>query len=147
MSSVYDNDVFRLFCTYAGMTTMKMMLLSFYTSRFRFKNDVFASPEDRISKSSKIGANIDEDVERVRRCHLNDLENIVPFLFLGFLYALSEPSVFAASMHYRIFFASRVLHSIAYLAPLPQPSRAFCFTVGWIVNASMAWNVIKLGMF
>ncbi|XP_071953489.1 microsomal glutathione S-transferase 1-like [Antedon mediterranea] len=145
--SSYDEDVFRLFCTYAALTILKMMLLSFYTARFRFAKNAFANREDRVSKDSKIGVNVDEDVERVRRCHLNDLENIVPFLTLGFLYTLTNPSVYAATMHYRIFFASRVLHSISYLTPIPQPSRALCFFVGWFVNASMAWTLINFGMF
>ncbi|XP_071953663.1 microsomal glutathione S-transferase 1-like [Antedon mediterranea] len=145
--SFHDNDAFRVFCTYAGLTTVKMMSLSVYTIMLRMKNDVFMNTEDKQSKDSKVGININDYIERVRRCHRNDLENIVPFLSLGFLYAITNPSVYSATMCYRIFFASRILHSIAYLTPLPQPSRALCFIVGWFVNATMAWGIISFGMF
>ena len=37
----------------------------------------------------------DEVVERVRRMHLNDLENFTPFFFLGLAYAMSKVCQFS----------------------------------------------------
>ena len=79
------------------------------------------------------------------RCHRNDLENIPPFLLLGLLYVLTGPSLQSAAWHFRIFAGSRFLHTVAYLMPLPQPSRALCFAVGAIANVSMAVQILMNG--
>ena len=57
----------------------------------------------------------DPDVERVRRAHLNDLENIVPFLLLCPLYLTTGPSVCLAATLIRGFAAGRILHTVGYL--------------------------------
>ena len=46
-------------------------------------------------------AGIHEDVERVRRAHLNDMENVIPFLFLGFMYMFTNPAYSTALWLYR----------------------------------------------
>src|SRR6218665_139472 len=74
--------------------------------------------------------------------HLNDLENIPAFLFLGLLYIFVEPSTSVALWHFRIFTISRILHTIAYQLPLPQPSRALFYTTGLLVCASMAFQIL-----
>ena len=53
-------------------------------------------------------------MERVRRNHLNDIENIVPFVLIGFGYVACNPSPDLALWHFRLFFFSRVLHTFAY---------------------------------
>ena len=40
-------------------------------------------------------------MERVRRAHLNDMENILPFLILGFLYMFTNPAYATALLCYR----------------------------------------------
>ena len=83
----------------------------------------------------------------LHRCHRNDLENITPFLIIGLLYIFTGPSAFAATWHYRLFVGSRFIHTIAYLLPLPQPSRALGFFVGVGVTVSMAVQVLQLAQF
>ena len=56
----------------------------------------------------------DPDVERVRRNHLNDIENVVPFVLIGLAYVACNPSAGAALWHFRIFFFSRILHTFSY---------------------------------
>jgi glutathione S-transferase len=56
----------------------------------------------------------DPDVERVRRNHLNDIENIVPFVLVGLFYVGTNPDRDVALWHFRIFFVSRVLHTLTY---------------------------------
>nr|XP_008533217.1 PREDICTED: microsomal glutathione S-transferase 1-like [Equus przewalskii] len=76
------------------------------------------------------------------RAHLNDLENIVPFLGIGLLYSLSGPDLSTAILHFRIFVGARIYHTIAYLTPLPQPNRALAFFVGYGVTLSMAYRLL-----
>lgn len=144
----FENDVFRLFATYGTIVIVKMMALSFFTSFKRINKKVFATPEDAAgSRDPQKHVRLDPDIERVRQCHRNDMENIPPFLVIGLLYVLSGPSLFAAMWHFRVFVASRFLHTIAYLIPLPQPTRALAFLVGVVTTLSMAFQVLKLAQF
>ncbi|UJR07522.1 hypothetical protein I4U23_011810 [Adineta vaga] len=147
MSTLYytlSNTVFRNFLFYAVASVLKMMVMSLLTSRQRFRKKAFANPEDiRPSKGKTIQPNTsDPDVERVRRNHLNDIENIIPFVLIGFCYIACNPDVTTALWHFRIFFFSRLFHTFAYQIPLPQPSRALGFMFGLIVTISMAVQVL-----
>ncbi|KAH9488134.1 Microsomal glutathione S-transferase 1 [Bulinus truncatus] len=88
-----------------------------------------STPVKSITKvKSKDGEEIDKTileypfVERVRRCHRNDLENILPFVLLGLLYLATDPDPNIASIILRIFTASRFFHTIVYLFAIPQPT-------------------------
>ncbi|VTJ65535.1 Hypothetical predicted protein [Marmota monax] len=115
------------------------------------ENPVFANPEDCESfgkgENAKKYLRTDDRVERVRRAHLNDLENIVPFVGIGLLYSLSGPDLSTALLHFRLFVGARIYHTIAYLTPLPQPNRALAFFVGFGVTLSMAYRLLKTGFY
>ncbi|MEE6509006.1 hypothetical protein FKM82_023814 [Ascaphus truei] len=147
LNQLIDSDVFRAFATYATVVLLKMMLMSLATAYFRLTRKVFANTEDAVihSKGGDIKKYLrtDQDVERVRRCHLNDIENIIPFIGIGLLYALSNPDLFTALLHFRIFAGSRILHTVAYLTPLPQPSRGLTWLAGFGVTISMAYRVLQ----
>ncbi|XP_030070907.1 microsomal glutathione S-transferase 1 [Microcaecilia unicolor] len=146
-TKLMENEVFLAYVTYSTIVLLKMMLMSSVTAYFRLTRKVFANPEDATLHATGEGVKkyvrIDEGVERVRRCHQNDLENIVPFIGIGLLYAFSSPDLFMALMHFRIFTASRIYHTIAYLTPLPQPNRGLSWMIGYGVTFSMAYTVLK----
>ncbi|NXG02748.1 MGST1 transferase, partial [Sakesphorus luctuosus] len=146
-TQLIDNEVFRAYATYTAIVLLKMMLMSLVTAYFRITRKAFVNPEDTASfgkgDSAKKYLRTDPDVERVRRGHLNDLENIVPFVGVGLLYALSGPDLSTALLHFRIFAGARILHTFAYLIPLPQPSRGLSWAVGYTVTISMAYKVLK----
>nr|XP_054769789.1 microsomal glutathione S-transferase 1-like [Lytechinus pictus] len=147
MSAGFDQSAeLTLFATYATIVLLKMILMAPMTAYHRITKNVFANPEDATGHSQKDKKVIfnDPDVERVRRCHLNDLENIVPFFGLGLLYALvSGASLTVITWHYRVFVISRILHTVAYVGALPQPSRGLCFLTGLLVNVSMAVQILR----
>jgi len=139
-----SNPVFSHYAFYGSVVVAKMMVMSQWTAIKRFSKGAFANQEDvKLSKKTAVVKFDDSDVERVRRNHLNDLENIPAFLFLGLFYVATEPSVATALWHFRIFALSRFLHTISYQLPLPQPSRALTFTVGVGVCVSMAYQVLR----
>lgn len=71
---------------------------------------------------------IDDRVERVRRAHLNDMENILPYIMAAFLYVLTEPNFYAATILFRVATIARIIHTIVYaLYPVRQPARALMF--------------------
>lgn len=81
------------------------------------------------------------------RCHHNDLENIIPFVIVGLLYALTGPELSVALLHFRIFAGARIFHTIAYIGALPQPSRALSWVLGMLVTFSMAYRVLNTVLF
>ncbi|XP_023274546.1 microsomal glutathione S-transferase 1-like [Seriola lalandi dorsalis] len=146
LKSMMDSQVLQSFATYATIVVLKMMLMSPLTSYFRLTRKVFANLEDTKLVSSaedKKLVRTDPDVERVRRCHQNDLENIIPFVVVGLLYALTEPELSTALLHFRIFAGSRIFHTIAYAGALPQPSRGLSWIVGMLVTFSMAYRLLS----
>ncbi|XP_071500073.1 microsomal glutathione S-transferase 1-like [Diadema antillarum] len=142
MSDILASKELSYFVTYGSIVLLKMVIMSPITGFLRVTRKVFANPEDTVGQNVKVIMN-DPDVERARRCHLNDLENIVPFFGLGLLYALfSGASISTLLWHYRIFTVSRLLHTIVYLNAIPQPSRALCFATGLAVNISMGVQIL-----
>ncbi|XP_012944965.2 microsomal glutathione S-transferase 1 [Aplysia californica] len=107
---------------------------------------VFLNQEDVASfdpnKTNK-GPQVHPTIERIRRCHQNDLENVIFFVLMGLLYVASGPTTFAASLHFRIFTASRFLHTYVYLFSIPQPTRVLVFHVGVFTTLSMAYHVFS----
>ncbi|XP_006006114.1 microsomal glutathione S-transferase 1 [Latimeria chalumnae] len=151
VSQLIDSEVFLAFTTYATIVLLKMLLMGPMTGYFRMTRKAFANPEDvsfhAKGEDSKKYCRTDADVERVRRCHQNDLENIVPFLGIGLLYALTGPDLSSALLHFRIFVGARFCHTIAYLVPLPQPSRGLTWMIGVGATLSMAYKVLSVGLY
>jgi glutathione S-transferase len=139
-----EKELFEAYAFYTAITVLKMVIMSFLTARQRFKTMTFISSEDAKQPGTKCGTN--EDIERVRRAHQNDIENILPFLILGFLYMFTNPAYSTALLCYRIFVGARIFHTIVYLLIVPQPSRALAFFAGIFVNIYMAYKIIATFM-
>ncbi|XP_065336158.1 microsomal glutathione S-transferase 1 [Cloeon dipterum] len=137
-----DNPLFALYAVHATLLVFKMFLVVVLTARQRFAKKVFANPEDAKGSSAKVKLD-DPDVERVRRAHLNDLENIPAFLFISFLYVATNPNLALATTLFRAFTGARVLHTFVYaVKPLPQPARGLAFFVGLGTTIYMAVQVL-----
>jgi len=134
-----DQELFGVFAFYSAILIVKMMSMAFLTARQRFRTGSPVSPEDAAIVGN---AGPNEDVERVRRAHLNDMENILPFFCLAILYIFTEPALSTAALLFRIFAACRILHTIAYVLPLPQPTRTLSFFGGVAVNYYMAFKIL-----
>uniref|UniRef100_A0AAG5DIY2 Microsomal glutathione S-transferase 1 n=1 Tax=Anopheles atroparvus TaxID=41427 RepID=A0AAG5DIY2_ANOAO len=111
----------------------------------RFRKKVFANEEDLASAKKKdaVPKFDDPDVERVRRAHRNDLENILPFFTMGLLYMLTNPEPFIAINLFRAVAAARILHTIVYaVVVLPQPARGLSWAVAYVATFYMAVKTI-----
>ncbi|CAH0722595.1 unnamed protein product, partial [Brenthis ino] len=116
--------------------------MAILTARVRYRKNVFANEED-ARRTKGIVKYDDPDVERVRRAHLNDLESIPVFLVLGALYLTTGPSAAWATLLFRLYTASRVLHTIVYaVKPLPQPVRGITFDIPYLINWYMGVKII-----
>lgn len=77
-------------------------------------------------------------MERIRRAHLNDLENIIPFMIVALLYVLTNPNPMVAMMLIRIVAISRIAHTIVYAVyPVRQPARATCYFTTYAITIYM----------
>ncbi|XP_059617675.1 uncharacterized protein LOC132262421 [Phlebotomus argentipes] len=146
MASVADllsleNPVFRNVALWTGILLLKMLLMSPLTAFFRIKNRAFSSPEDLMfgGKKAKAPKYDDPSVERVRRAHRNDLENILPFILAAFFYTLTNPTPFLANNLVRVGALSRIAHTAVYaFGPVPQPTRFIAFGVPLFITLYMA---------
>ena len=138
MQDFLADPAVRLFAICYLILVIKMMAVGTYTSTVRIRRRVFATPEDYEFQGMSASSAADEDIERARRAHRNDLENILPFLGVGLLYALTHPSTLGAQINFIGFTVARVLHSIFYIAEM-QPYRTIVFMVGYLL---MLWMVI-----
>lgn len=141
MNSLLDDPTMRVFVVCAALLVLKMLLTANLTGILRTLRRVYATPEDyRFFGQEPVVAR-DEQIERVRRAHQNDLENILPFLGIGFLYALSGPSYRAAWWLLVSFTVARLAHTAVYVAGL-QPWRTVAFAVAQIALYAMAVLVL-----
>lgn len=137
-----NNPIFSAYVFYATVLILKMLAMSALTARQRLKKKVFSNQEDAAGFKGKVKFD-DPDVERVRRGHQNDVENIPLFLVVAFFYILTEPSQFLAVNLFRAYTVARILHTFVYtIVVLPQPSRGLAWGVGYVITIYMALQVI-----
>jgi glutathione S-transferase len=114
---------------------------------FRSPEDLRKTPLNPKPDPRQIEPN--EDVERIRRIHLNDLENLPFFLFAGFLFVLTAPPLLLAQWLLYGYVTSRLLHFAAYLTAQTHDMRATLWTVGslilifmtgWTLFTVLGWN-------
>ena len=147
----FDNPVFSKFAFYSGIVLSKTMLMSGLIGHQRGKHKYPPpNPEDfKLLRIPVRDLNVtpNDTVERTRRCHRNDLENVIPFVLIGLLYVTTNPDPTTAAWHFRIFTGFRIFHTFAYLMVLPRPSRGIGFLGGFLATVSMAISVLKSTLY
>jgi uncharacterized MAPEG superfamily protein len=98
------------------------------------------SPDPRQLESN-------EYVERSRRMHRNDLENIPAFLAAGLLFVTVKPPFQLALILMAVFVLTRIAHAIAYVTKQRHEIRAGSYTVGSLVVIFMASYVLVVALF
>jgi len=131
-----DDPVVRLYIVIYLLLVLKMAAVGTYTSILRLGRKVYATPEDYALQGLARKSTVDEDIERVRRAHRNDLENILPFFVVGFCYLLTGPSWNAAAIYLIGYLIARVAHSVFYIRSM-QPHRTIAFTLGGVLTLGM----------
>uniref|UniRef100_A0A240PP01 Microsomal glutathione S-transferase 1 n=1 Tax=Anopheles atroparvus TaxID=41427 RepID=A0A240PP01_ANOAO len=139
-----DPQAFNAYVFWSAVLVAKILLMAPLTGSQRFKNKAFANPEDSGAVSRKLKPKLDDpDVERVRRAHLNDLENILPFFVIGFLYLLTNPAPSLAVNLFRLVAASRIVHTLVYaVVVIPQPARFLAFMGAMVPTVYMTVTTI-----
>lgn len=144
-----------LFATYAVAATimiLKAASMSWLTvvrmmqvkGGFRSPEDIKKTPLNPEPDPQQLQPN--EAVDRVRRIHLNDLENIPFFLVSGFLFVLTEPSLQLAQALLYGYVATRLLHFLAYFSGRTHDTRAALWTPGSLIILYMAGRTLFVAL-
>jgi len=141
MDALLTNPTLRLFGVTYLLLVLKMIAVGYATSFYRIRDKHFATPEDYHLQGLTPKTAPNEDVERARRAHQNDLENILPYFGVGLLYALSNPSPGMARIYFIGFTVSRILHSVFYLLQL-QPWRTVVWTIAHAILVLMTLSTL-----
>ncbi len=68
---------------------------------------------------------------------------MLPFVLVGLVYVSTKPGITEATRVFQIFTASRLIHSVAYLLPVRQPSRLLAFFTGYGATFFMLYKIFK----
>jgi glutathione S-transferase len=143
-----ENPVFVTYMITAAIMILKVMGQGWMTVYRMLKVQAgWASPEDLQAglinrKPSPEQLEVNDYVDRSRRMHRNDLENIPAFLACGLIFVATGPSlVLANSMMYG-FVAARLLHALAYASKRSHEVRATFYTIGSLLVIAMAIYVL-----
>ncbi|CAB3237279.1 unnamed protein product [Arctia plantaginis] len=137
-----NDPVVQSYIVYTAILALKMLAMSPMTATMRVMRGVFANPEDAKAGKGKVKFD-DPIVERIRRAHLNDLENIPAFWVLAALYVTTGPAAAWATLLFRVFTVARIIYTIVYaIIPIPPPARGIAYVVALTVNFYMTVQVI-----
>lgn len=146
MDSMLTQPVFQAYAISVAILVLTLYGLGFFTAKTRAERKVVVNPEDvSVNAGSSVAESDHPDVLRVKRAHINLIENAVPFFAIGFLYTLSSPGLNVARGIFGTFVLVRVLHAIFYLSA-KQPFRTGSFAVGALINVFMVVQVLRAAL-
>jgi glutathione S-transferase len=144
-----QNPVFATYAIAASIMILKAVAMSWLTVlRMMQEKGGYRAPEDL--RKTLLNPEPDpkqlqpnERVERIRRIHLNDLENLPFFLAAGLLFTLTNPSLLLTRWLMYGYVVSRVLHFAAYFTAQTHDMRATLWTIGSLILIFMTcWTLI-----
>lgn len=143
-----QNPVFIAYAIAASLLALKVMGQGWMTVyRMLRSNSGLVSPEDLRpgpinKKPTPEQLEINDYVDRSRRMHRNDLENIPAFWIAGLLFVITEPALWLAQSLFFGFVIARAFHAIAYVTKQSHEVRATFYTIGSVIVIVMAVAVL-----
>lgn len=143
-----ENPVFISYMIAAAIMILKIMGQGWMTVYRMLKSDSgLASPEDLqvglINKNPRPDQlEVNDYVDRSRRMHRNDLENIPAFLVCGLLFVMTDPSYLFANIMLAGFVIARLAHALAYATARSHEIRATLYTIASGIVIVMAVKVL-----
>lgn len=143
-----ENPVFISYMIAASIMILKIMGQGWMTVYRMLKSDSgLASPEDlqvgMINKNPRPDQlEVNDYVDRSRRMHRNDLENIPAFLVCGLLFVMTSPSYLFANILLAGFVIARLAHALAYATARSHEVRATLYTIASAIVIVMAVEVL-----
>lgn len=144
----FDNPVFSTYVIASVIMVLKVMGQGWMTvHRMLRAGSGYASPEDiqrgLINKNPDPSQlEVNDYVDRSRRMHRNDLENIPAFWVAGLLFVVTGPAVWFAQTLLYGFVAARLAHFWAYSTKQTHEVRATFYTIGSLIVIYMAFHTL-----
>ena len=143
-----QNPVFAAYAIAASLLILKAIGMSWLTvarmmqvkGGFRSPEDLKKTPLNPAPSPEQTAPN--EAVDRSRRIHLNDLENIPFFLAAGLFFVLIGPGLLEARILFYGYVMSRLAHFAAYLTARTHDTRATLWTIGSLMLIYMTVRVL-----
>jgi glutathione S-transferase len=143
-----ENPIFVSYMIAGSIMVLKLMGQGWMTVYRMLRVDAgWATPEDM--RGGLINRNprpeqleVNDYVDRSRRMHRNDLENIPAFLACGLLFVAAAPSALLANVLMYAFVGARLLHTLTYVTKQTHEVRATFYTIGSLVVVVMAMYVL-----
>lgn len=147
-----ENPVFVVYVIAASVMVLKLMGQGWITVYRMLRTDAgLINPEDiapgpvnRNPRPEQL--EINEYVDRSRRIHRNDLENIPAFLAAGLLFVAVQPPLMLAGALMATFVVARLLHTAAYLSKQSHEVRATLFTIGSLIVIYMSLHALVVAL-
>ena len=147
-----ENPVFVIYLVCSAIMVLKVMGQGWMTVyRMMSTHSGFASPEDLQKGALNPDPHPDQlalndYVDRSRRMHHNDLENIPAFWAVGFLFVATSPSYVLAASLMVGFVAARLIHAVVYATGQSHEVRATFYTIGSLIVMAMAVLTLMSGL-
>ncbi len=141
------NSAFPVYAMCCAFLVIKMMVIAHYTGAVRYLKHSFSNPEDSEAflKEDASTAQEHPDVARLLRTHRNDLENILPFFLVGWIYLQIDSSVHMAQNLFITFTLARLAFTVAHLKAW-QPWRSLLFVAGEVCTLIMVVQILISAM-
>lgn len=147
-----QNPLFATYLVAASIMVLKAASMSWLTvvrmmqvkGGYRSPEDLKKTPLNPSPNPEQLKPN--EAVERIRRIHMNDLENVPFFLAAGFLFIFTEPSLLLAQGLLYGYVATRLLHFAAYFTARTHDMRAALWTPGSLIILFMAGRTLVVAL-
>ena len=148
----FDNPAFAAYAIAASLMILKTIAMAWLTVlRMTQVKGGYRSPEDAQKtalnpdpRPGQVGP--DDRVDRFRRIHQNDLENVPMFLAAGFLFVLTDPPLWLAQVLLYGYVITRALHFWAYATARIHDIRATFWTLGVLIVMAMALWVLLVAV-
>lgn len=143
MDTLLTQPVFASYALAVCVLVVTLYGLGFNTAKVRAERKIVVNAEDvGVNPGARVADNEHPDVLRIKRAHLNLIENAVPFFVIGGLYSLTSPGLALARSLFVIFVVIRLFHAVFYLTA-KQPFRTLSFVIGALVNLIMLVQVLR----
>lgn len=148
-----SNPVFAAYAIAAALMVLKVMGQGWMTVwRMQRSHTGLASPEDlrpgplnRNPDPAQLEPN--DYVERSRRMHRNDLENVPAFWAAGLVFVATTPPLWLAQILFYGFVVTRLAHFWAYGTGQSHEVRATFYTIGSAIVIYMALHTLFTVIF
>ncbi len=143
-----SNPVFATYLIASALLVLKIMGQGWMTVYRMMKVHAgFASPEDLRPglinpHPDPAQMDLNDYVDRSRRMHRNDLENIPAFWIAGLLFTTTNPALWLAQALMYGFVAARAAHAVAYATQASHETRATFYTIGSLIVVYMAVHAL-----